>query len=161
MKAILILLVLATLSLPLQAQERDQSKIEQSLYYRALVSALSARKVDSRFSAATDPLDQVIIQKDDQLNAGFPSRIGDVEIEYLTVDELRGRYESLKRSFPIFVMRPIANKDDRIVVGFTRYWFSATKKTNAFALEGGYRVELRYDCSQKQFVVEGAKLWGI
>ncbi len=45
MKAILILLVLATLSLASQAQALHQSKIEQSLYYRALVSALSARKV--------------------------------------------------------------------------------------------------------------------
>lgn len=161
MKAILILVVLANLSLPSQAQTGGQSKIEQSLYYRALVSALAARTHDFKFADAKDPLHQVIIQKDDQLNAGFPSRIGDVEIEYLTADELRGRYRSLKRTFPIFVMRPIANEDDRIVVSFTRYWFSATKKTNAFALEGGYRVVLRYDCSQKEFVVESAKLWGI
>ena len=161
MKAILILLVLAILSLRSQAQEGGQSKIEQSLYYRALVSALAARTQDSKFADANDPLRHVIIQKDDQLNAGFPSRIGDVEIEYLTLDELRVRYASLKRPFPIFVMRPIANEDDRIVVSFTRYWFSATKKTNAFALEGGYRVLVRYDCSQKRFVVESAKLWGI
>lgn len=161
MKAILSLIILVILSSSSAAQKNGQPTIGQGLYYRALVAALAARAHDSKSADVNDPLHQVIIEKDDQLNAGFPRRIGDVGVEYLTLDELRVRYLSLKHTFPIFVMRPIANEDDRIVVNFTRYLFSATKKTNAFALEGGYRVVLRYDCSQKQFVVESAKLWGI
>ena len=84
-----------------------------------------------------------------------------MSLEYLTVDELRDRYRTLKHEFPVFVMRPIASEGDGLVVGFTRYWFTATKKSNNFGLEGGYRVVLRYDCSQNTYVVESAKLWGI
>ena len=161
MKVILSLLVLVVLALPSQAQGSDQSKIEQSLYYQALVAALTARAQDAKYGSANDPLHQVIIVKDDQLNTGFPSRIGDIGIEYLAAADLRGRYRSLKHPIPVFVMRPIVNEGDQLVVGFTRYWFSARKQTDEFSLEGGYNVVLRYDCSQKNFVVESAKLWGI
>lgn len=161
MKAIPILLVLVILFLPSQAQESDQSKIQQSLYYRALVAALAARAQDTKYAAGNDPLYQVIIAKDDQLNAGFPTRIGNIQIEYLTSDDLRARHRSLKRTIPVFVMRPMVNEGDRLVLDFTRYWFGATRRTNTFSLEGGYRVVFGYDCSQKTFVVESTKLWGI
>ena len=161
MKLTLSVLIIA-FALSSSAQERGQQPLETNLYYRALVATLDARARDDAKSAnANDPLSQVIIHKDEQLNAGFPSRIGDVTIEYLDPDQLRTRYQTVKHELPIFVMRPIASEGDRLVVGFTRYWFTATKKSNNFGLEGGYRVVLRYDCSQKTFVVESAKLWGI
>jgi len=160
MKSIPSLLILAV-ALSSFAQHRGQQSLETNLYHRALVATLEARSRDAKFANANDPLQQVIIQKDNQLNAGFPSRIGEVKLEYLTADELRDRYRTLKHDFPVFVMRPITNEGDRLVVDFTRYWFTATKKSNNFALEGGYRVVLRYDCSQKTFVVESATLWGI
>ena len=154
-------LILLALAFPVAAQDRSQTKLEDNLYYRALVATLDARSRDRQFANANDPSHQVIIQRDLQLNVGFPARIADVGVEYLWPEELRTRYRTLKREFPIFVMRPISNDGDRLVVDFTRYWFTATKKSNNFALEGGYRVVLRYDCSQKAFVVESAKLWGI
>jgi hypothetical protein len=158
--------ILLALALPIAAQDRGETKLEDSLYYRALVVTLDARARDEKLLNSIDPLqldplNLIVIQKDRELNAGFPARIGDVAIEYLWPDELRTRYQRLKHKFPIFVMRPISNDGDRLVVAFTRYWFTATKKSNDFGLEGGYRVVLRYDCSQKTFIVESAKLWGI
>ena len=161
MKIILSLLILVLTSSPSLAQERGQITLEHNLYYRALVATLAARAKDSKYASANDPLDRVIIQNDIQLNNGFPTRIGDIQIEYLGVGELRDRYRSLKRELAVFVMRPIANENNRIVIGFARYWFSATKRTNSFALEGGYRVVLRFDCSQNDFVIESTTLWGI
>ena len=160
MKVLFSILILAV-ALSSSAQERGQQTLEANLYYRALVAALNARSRDAKFASANDPLNRVIIQKDDQLNAGFPSRVGDVALEYLAADELRDRYQTLKHEFPIFVMRPMGNEGERLVVDFTLYWFTATKKSNDFSLEGGYHVVLRYDCSQKTFVVESATLWGI
>src|SRR4051794_19616383 len=160
MKLLLGALIIA-FGLSTLAQERAKPPLEANLYYRSLVATLEARSQDNaKFASGNDPLRQVIIQRD-QLNEGFPNRIGDVAIEYLWPDELRTRYRTLKHEFPIFVMRPISNDGDRLIVNFTRYWFTATKKSNDFALEGGYRVVLRYDCSQKTFVVESATLWGI
>lgn len=156
-----VILLLVFLVLPLRAQESGQSKIEQNLYYRSLVAALSARAQDARHASANDPLHQVIIVKDDQLNVGFPGRVGDVDIEYLTANDLQRRFRSLNHAIPVFEMRPVVNEGERLIVSFTRYWFSATKRTNSFALEGGYRVVLRYDCRQKNFVVESTKLWGV
>jgi len=161
MKKVLSLLVLVILFLPSHAQEDAQSKLERGLYYQALVATLAARAKDAKYAKTNDPLHQVIIVKDDHLNAGFPPRIGDVQIEYLTSDDLRALHRKLKHTIPVFVMRPMVNEGDRLIVSFTRYWFSATNNTNNFALEGGYRVGFKYDCSQKNFVVESTKLWGI
>jgi hypothetical protein len=160
MKTILSLLLFVLASSPCLAQERGQPT-EQNLYYRALVATLAARAKDSKYAGANDPRDRVIIQNDIQLNNGFPTRIGDIQIEYLGVGELRDRYRSLKHELPVFVMRPISNENNRLVIGFARYWFSATKRTNSFALEGGYRVVLRFDCAQNDFVIESTTLWGI
>ena len=161
MKVILSLLLLVILSPASRAQESGQGKIEEGLYYRALVAAIAARAQDAKYASANDPRRHVIIVKDDHLNIEFPSRVGDVQIEYLTADDLRARHRLLKHTVPVFVMRPMVNEGDRLIVSFIRYWFSATNKTNNFAVEGGYRVVLQYDCSQKNFVVESAKLWGI
>ena len=160
MKTIRSLLVLVFASSVCPAQE-SQPAPEHNLYYRALVSTLAARAGDAKYAGANDPLDHVIIQNDIQLNNGFPRRIGAVQVEYLSLAELRDRFRSLKHEIPVFVMRPMANENNRLVIGFARYWFSATKRSNSFALEGGYRVVLRYDCSQNDFVIDSTTLWGI
>lgn len=161
MKLLLCALVFLIFPLHLQAQETDKTKLEENVYYRALVAVLAARTQDAKYARANDPLQRVIIMKDDQLNVGFPSRVGDVGIEYLNADDLRAQQRSIKHEIPVFVMRPMSNEGDRLVIGFTRYWFSATKKTNVMSLEGGYRVVIGYDCARKAFIVESTKLWGI
>jgi hypothetical protein len=136
MKLIISVILLA--SFTVAAQERGQPRLENNLYYRALGATLDARTVatldartrDAKFANANDPLPQVIIQRDIQLNSGFPTNVGEVKIEYLDADDLRERYQSLKHEIPVFVMRPIVNEGDHLVVGFTRYWFTATKKAN-------------------------------
>jgi hypothetical protein len=161
MKILFCAMAFLILPLRLQAQESDKTKLEENVYYRALVAVLSARAQDAKYAPGNDPLHQVIIMRDIQLNIGFPSRVGDVNIEYVTEDDLRAWHRSLKHEIPIFVMRPISNEGNRLVIGFTRHWFSSTKKTNAMGLEGGYRVVMAYDCARKEYVVESAKLWGI
>jgi hypothetical protein len=87
----------------------------------------------------------------------FPEPCRGVKIEYVTEDDLRARHRSLKHDIPVFIMRPIGNEGNEgnhSVIGFTRYWFSSTKKTNAMGLEGGYRVVMAYDCARKEYVVE-------
>ncbi|HEX7330991.1 MAG TPA: hypothetical protein VF290_05800 [Pyrinomonadaceae bacterium] len=161
MKMLLCALVLLVFPLRLQAQEADRTKLAENVYYRALVAVLAARAQDAKYASANDPLQHVIILKDHQINTGFPSRVGEVEIEYLTMDELRARYRSLKREFPIFIMRAMSNDGHRLVISFTRHWVTAAKRTNELSLEGGYTVVIGFDCVRKELVVESAKLWGI
>lgn len=158
-----LLLCLLTLSFPLNlhAQETPGSALEENVYFRALGAMLTARTQDAKTAGANDPVRRVIIMRDRQLNDGFPSRVGDVEIEYLDENDLRARHRSLKHEIPVFVMRPMRNDGNRLVISFTRYWFSATKKTNKMGLEGGYNVVMVYDCARKGYAVESAKLWGI
>ena len=161
MKMLLCALAFLSLTLCLQTQEPDKTKLEENVYYRGLAAMLIARAQDAKYASDKDPLRQVIIMRDVQLNAGFPTNVGDVRIEYVTEDDLLARHRSLKHDIPFFVMRPISNEGNRLVIGFTRYWFSTTKKTNMMSLEGGYRVVMVYDCARKGYVVESAKLWGI
>ena len=160
MKLLLGALVLLVFAPPLRAQEVDRSKLDQNIYYRALVAMLSARARDN-VEDTRDPARHVLIVSDIQLNDGFPTRVGDVEIEYLDSAELRSRYRTMKREIPLFVMRPMKSEGNRLVVGFTRYWFRATKKSDEMSMEGGYNVAVLYDCARKEFVVENATLWGI
>ena len=161
MKMLLWVLAFLILPLPLNAQDPDKSKLEENIYYRALVAALTARAQDAKYASGNDPLHQVIIMSDIQLNAGFPTSLVDTKVEYVTENDLRARYRSKKDEIPVFVMRPMMNEGNRLVIHFTRYWFSTTKKGNAMSLEGGYRVVMVYDCARKEYVVESAKLWGI
>jgi hypothetical protein len=161
MKLLLCTLILLFFPLDLKAQEIHRPQLEENVYFRALGAVLTARDQDAKSASVKDPLRHVIIMRDIQLNVGFPTRVGDVEIEYLYEDDLRARHRSAKHEIPVFVMRPISNEGNRLVIDFTRYWFSATKKTNMMSLEGGYRVVMVYDCVRKEYAVESAKLWGI
>jgi hypothetical protein len=151
MKLLLCTLILI-FPLDLQAQETHRTQLEENVYFRALGAVLTARAQDAKSASVKDPLRHVIIMRDIQLNVGFPSRVGDV---------LRARHRSTNHEIPVFVMRPMSNEGNRLIIDFTRYWFSATKKTNMMSLEGGYRVVMVYDCARKEYAVESAKLWGI
>jgi len=160
MKLLLCTLILL-FPLDLKAQEIHRPQLEENVYFRALGAVLTARAQDAESVSLKNPLRHVIIMRDIQLNVGFPSRVGDVEIEYLYEDDLRARHRSTNHEIPVFVMRPMSNEGNRLIIDFARYWFSATKKTNMMGLEGGYRVVMVYDCARKEYVVESAKLWGI
>jgi hypothetical protein len=160
MKLFLCTLILI-FPLDLQAQQIHKMELEENVYFRALGAVLTARAKDAQSASVKDSLQHVIIMRDIHLNVGFPSRVGDVEIEYLDEDDLRARHRSTKDEIPVFVMQPMSNDGNRLVINFTRYWFSATKKTNMMSLEGGYRVVMVYDCVRKEYAVESAKLWGI
>ena len=161
MKLLLCVLAFLILPLRLQAQEPDKTKLEDNIYYRALVAVLTARAQDAKYASGNDPLHQMIIMRDIQLNVGFPTSVMDTKVEYVTEEDLRARQRSIKHEIPVFVMRPMMNEGNRLVIPFTRYWFSTTKKANVMSLEGGYRVVMVYDCARKEYVVESARLWGI
>ncbi len=161
MKMLLCVAAFLILPGPLQAQEPNKINLEENAYYRALVAMLTARAQGAKYAGRNDPLHQVLIMSDIQLNAGFPTSVMDTRIEYVNEDDLRARHRSIKHAIPVFVMRPMMNEGNRLVISFTRYWFSTTKKVNMMALEGGYRVVLVFDCARKEYVVESAKLWGI
>jgi len=50
-------------------------------------------------------------------------------------------------------MQPIMAEGKRLVIPFTRYWFSTRKKANAMSLEGGYRVVIVYDSKRKDWLL--------
>jgi|SRR5690242_10280929 len=86
----------------LQAQEIHRRQLDENDYFRALAAVLTARAQDAKSASVKDPLRHVIVMRDIQLNVGFPSRVGDVEIEYLCEDDLRARQRSTKHEIPVF-----------------------------------------------------------
>lgn len=157
-----LLLLLSSVSSEAQTQQSAGSKLEESLYYRALLAMVAEHVKDAaKFPDLKGPSDRVIIERDIQLNTDFPARINETKVAYLYPEDLRKLYLSRKQSIPFYVMRPMRNEGHRLVIDFTRYWFSATKKTHLRGLEGGYRVWFVYDSSERKFVIERTELWGI
>ena len=83
MKILLCAMAFLILPLRLQAQEPDKTKLEENVYYRALVAVLTARAQDAKYATGNDPLHQVIIMRGIQLNIGFPSRVGELRSSML------------------------------------------------------------------------------
>ena len=70
--------------------------------------------------------------------------------------------------FPVFMLRPMRNEGNRLVVDIADYWFSYRPAFLFFRramfkweLEGGTSVYFRYDPAGDRFVVEQVKLSGI
>ena len=82
MKLLLCALAFLILPLRLQAQEPDKTKLEDNVYYRALVAVLTARAQDAKYASDKDPLHQVIIMRDIQLNDGFPTSVVDIKLDF-------------------------------------------------------------------------------
>ena len=121
---------------------------EENLYVQALTEILPK-------------LDNVIIEYDLFLNAGFPKQINSAAIDYLDNQELIRRYKEKKQDLRVIRMFPMSNEGNLLEISFNYYWVNYKKKSLNFALEGGTKVIFRYDCAKGKYVIDKTVPWGV
>lgn len=151
--------VLTSHALP---QNQTVPSVENNLYVKALFACLDAKaKAYSSLTNSRRDYYNVVVQQDDLITKDFPNQLGAYRIEYLDAQALVERYKARKADFPIIVTRPIKNEGTKLVLSFSDYFFSYGKKSLNYALEGGCKVVLSYDCSKQEYGVEKVDSWGI
>ena len=159
---ILTIVLIGLLASPVLSQSKSAPSVENNLYVKALFACLDANaKAYSSQTNSRHDFYNVIIQQDEIITKNFPNQLGAYRIEYLDSQALVKRYQAKKAEFPIIVIRPIENDGMKLVIRFTDYFFSYSKKSLNYGLEGGCNVVLSYDCSKQEYVIEKVDLWGI
>ena len=164
MKALLYVLPLLLFSPPLLAQDAPPPEVEGNLYYQAIVAGLEERKKYALKPYMNEPPGHIVVYKNPFLvDDGWPTRIGGVKVEYLTDDELRARLQARggEDGIPVYVLNPMTNEGDRLVIRLLRADFHVYGGRGSFGIGGGYSIRFRYDCERQRFVAETATLPGI
>lgn len=135
--------------------------VEANLYLRALQAALEENaKAYGNIESRRD-LHNVTVERNIEINSGFPEQIKSFRIKYLDGQGLVKRYKEKKEEFPIIVIRSMGNEGNRIVVNLADYWISYKENNLNYSLEGGSKVIFRYDCHKGEYVIEKVELWGV
>ena len=134
---------------------------EENLYHRALVACLDEKvKAYAKIDPTRDYYD-VVIARNDELTKDWPTQVGKYRVTYLDAEGLIKRYQERGKEFPILVTRPMINSGARLEISFTDYRISYKKPALNYALEGGCKVMIRYDCPEGKYVIEKVELWGV
>jgi hypothetical protein len=159
---ILTMIALGLLSPSALSQTKSLPSIENNLYVKSLFACLDASaKAYSNQTNSRHDYFNVIVEQDNLITREFPNQLGAYRIEYLDNQALVDRYKAKKASFPIIVIRPMKNEGAKLVISFADYFFSYGKKSRIYELEGGCAVELRYDCTKQEYLIEKVSLSGI
>jgi hypothetical protein len=140
----------------------------KNLYIRAIRAMIDSIPKEYGNITPNKNLKKYIIQRNEEIIKNLPTQIKDINISYLTIDELKELTIKMNSKIPIVVLRPIKNDNNLIKISFTNYWLDygrfrkkTGKKTLNFALEGGHDVYFKYDCSINDFVIFRIDNWGI
>jgi hypothetical protein len=134
--------------------------VENNLYYRALFASLD--KMHNEWGKIDDTdYHNMIVERNRDITEGLPSQLGEYRVEYLSPEELIGRYKKLRKPFPILVVYPIVNEVERLRVSFNFYWISHKNRTLSYSLSEWSNVYFRYDCGKREYVLDEVKLGGI
>jgi len=136
---------------------------ENNLYYKALISYLEKRAemYESNEYLKTQEYLNVLIEENSELTDGLPEKSGRFTMKYLDYTERAKTFKTLGKEYRLVIVHPIQFKDGKLVIGFSEHMFSFKKKVSFYAVSDGCRVEFRYDCEKKVFVVDKVELWGI
>ncbi len=151
----------ADLSSPAQSTLGESS----NLYARALGACVSAEQKEYArfFKDGADRYKNRVVEWDLFLTEreGLPTHFGDITIEYLRSDDLEMRFKKTKKAIPILSLRPITNEGPIIKVSILNYWYSKSKKSHDYGLEGGCTVSFKFDPAINNFAILDVKLSGV
>jgi hypothetical protein len=102
---------------------------------------------------------KVVVLDDHDFMHGLPSKIGDVEIEYLEDSALRKRYAQLKRDLPVIALAPMQNRGEVLVVRCWSYSVKVQRKKVILGVLGGRDIEFRFDCTAGKYVLDRVNKW--
>src|SRR4051812_8239055 len=92
---------------------------------------------------------KIVVLDDHDFIRGLPTKIGDLEIEYLKDPALRRRYAQIKRDLPVIALEAMQNRGEILVVRCWNYLVKVQKKKMILGVLGGRDVEFRFDCTDR------------
>jgi len=101
------------------------------------------------------------VEENTDLLTSLPSSLDSYKIEYLDEQDLIERYRKSHKDIPVLVLRPMQSDGDKLIIPITDYLVAYKKNRLNYALEGGCRVEFRYDCEKKWYALTRVELWGV
>ena len=143
-------------------QAKDAPSTESNLYARTL-SACLAKELEDYGKLMTSRVDYEnrVVERNIHLTDKLPTQFGKVKVEYLDSETLRERYQKSRKEIQILSLRPMKNEGATLIISIGNYWFSYTKKSYNYGLEGGCTVKFNFDSSQNNFALTKIDLWGI
>jgi hypothetical protein len=135
-------------------QTRQASDPENNLYYRALSEYLKKR-------TESWGLEDVVILENSDAIGNLPAQFGGVPVRYLDKKDLISEYKRRDQAFRVFEIRPLTNDGANLVVFFAENLISRRKKAFVYSPSEAGKVEFRYDCEKREFVIEKVELWSV
>ena len=115
---------------------------------------------DNGTSVRTD-YSHVIVKQDPRITNGLPTQFGSHRIEYLDVQALIKRYNTLGKKLAVLEISPMVNEGARLKIDVFVSWFSHRHRRAMFELSDWSDVEFQFDCDRQTFVISSVKLGGI
>lgn len=145
------------------SQVKETINNEGNLYARALSACLS-KEAEEFGRLELQPRSNFanrVVEQNNFLTDKLPTKFGDIRVEYLDADALRERYQKTRQQIQILSLRPMKNKGATLKISIADYWFSYSKNSYNYALEGGCNVDFKFDAVQENFVIAKLDLWGV
>jgi hypothetical protein len=158
----LLILLFGSCAFNAFSQVKDAPSTESNLYARTL-SACLAKELEEYGKLGLSRVDYEnrVVERNIHLTDKLPTQFGKVKVEYLDAVTLRERYQKTRKEIQVLSLRPMKNEGTTLVISTGNYWFSYTKKSYNYGLEGGCTVNFNFDSSQNDFALTKINLWGI
>ena len=117
-----------------------------SLYQRSLIAYVETKACKAAVNESLIVLRDFVLEEEDTAQL-YPTKIGQVAIEYLDTKAVLDRYQKLGRAFLVLKIEPVRNFDDTLVVNCVEARAGIRRRKLTLGVAGGYRVEWRYDCA--------------
>ena len=97
---------------------------QDNFYAIALSACVNKEEQDyGKLGLGRDYLN-VIVERDTFTTSPALTDFGKIKVEYLDANELRERYKKTGKKIPILAVRPLQNKDGKLIINILDYWFS-------------------------------------
>lgn len=149
---------------------------ENTIYARGLRSCLE-KEVGDYVKIANRDLLNVVVLRNDELTRSLPSQLGEININYLSMDDLALRYKTHRprgnnerSELPVIKIFPLYDENGKLYFAYNNYWFSYSesggffttkKRVFTLALEGGCHAQIGVDDALGKFTIKNVELWGI
>ena len=143
------------------AQPNNSAQRKDGLYLRALTAYLQSAIKEYESIKSKRDYYRLIVQKTDDITDSLPTQIGNHKIFYKDEAELIKQSLKQREAIPVTVIRLLKNDGPTLIVAFSEYWVSYENKTLRYYLEGGCKVEMKFDSTRGDFVIEKVEFWGV
>lgn len=104
---------------------------------------------------------EVLVAKDESVQAEYPEAVEGRRFEYLTNSELLARRKATKSDFPVRIVNAATVEGGRIKVVVSEDLIGIENGRLVFQIEGWGVVFFRFDCGSGEFRVDEVKWGGI